>query len=90
MSNQHTGAPVLKGGLLQCYQLQARVYGGLALRPRQGPGLLNAAPACQTFAGFQFVTGSFVRLPRAGEGGEEAGIKGKSSAACVRLLLIFT
>lgn len=44
MSNQHTGAPVLKGGLLQCYQLQARVYGGLALRPRQGPGLLNAAP----------------------------------------------
>lgn len=43
MSNQHVGAPVLKGGLLQPYQLQAWVYGGLALRPSQGPVLLNAA-----------------------------------------------
>lgn len=44
MSNQRTGVPVLKGGLLQRYQLQARVYSGLVLRPRRGPGLLNAAP----------------------------------------------
>lgn len=27
MTNQRAGAAVLKGGLLQCYQLQARVYG---------------------------------------------------------------
>lgn len=47
MSNQHTGAPVLKGGLLQRYQLQARACGGSALRPRPGPVLLSAAPARQ-------------------------------------------
>lgn len=27
MTNQHAGASVLKGGLLQCYQLQAWLYG---------------------------------------------------------------
>lgn len=43
MGNQHPGAPVLKEdyyGVISC----RLGYGSLALRPRQGPGLLNAAP----------------------------------------------
>lgn len=44
MGNQHTGAPLLKGGLLQRYQLQARVCGSIA-ETQPGPGLLGAAAA---------------------------------------------
>lgn len=66
MTNQHAGASVLKGGLLQCYQLQARVYGA-----RTGTGTGPCAGRLGTPLGSprlspSFVTGVFVWLPPQG------------------------
>lgn len=70
MSNQHTGAPVLKGGLLQRYQLQARACGS-ALRPRPGPVLLSAAPARQRGASRASAALCAGAAGGGGSGGEE-------------------
>lgn len=66
MTNQHAGASVLKGGLLQCYQLQAWVYGA-----RTGTGTGPCAGRLGTPLGSprlspSFVTGVFVWLPPQG------------------------
>lgn len=63
MGNQHTGAALLKGGLLQRYQLQARVCGSVA-ETEPGPGLLKAAPAAS--AARSGPHRSFVRCRRRG------------------------
>lgn len=60
MGNQHTGAPVLKGGLLQRYQLQARVCGSIAPRPSRARGCSMRLPLPALPAP---ALGSFVRLP---------------------------
>lgn len=70
MTNQRAGAAVLKGGLLQCYQLQARVYGA----PNRGgdrtlcgaSGLARRSQA--PWLSLRFVTGVFVWLPPGGMG----------------------
>lgn len=74
MTNQQAGTAVLKGGLLQCYQLQAWVYG-----PRAGMGTgpcsllvlalsfrANPMPRVSP-APLSFVTGGFVWLPPVGK-----------------------
>lgn len=63
MTNQHAGASVLKGGLLQCYQLQARVYGA-----RTGTGTGPCAGRLgMLWLSLSFVTGFFVWLPPGGK-----------------------
>lgn len=49
MSNQHAGAPALKGGLLQPYQLRARCA-RLRAEPEPGLGVLDAAARLQSSA----------------------------------------
>lgn len=68
MTNQQAGTVVLKGGLLQCYQLQAWVYrlsnrdgDRTLLSARLGTGL-PSEPAL-----LSFVTGGFVWLPPVGK-----------------------
>lgn len=75
MTNQHAGASVLKGGLLQRYQLQARVYGA-----RTGTGTGPCAGRLgMLWLSLSFVTGVFVWLPR-GEEGDTQGLR--QSASC--------
>lgn len=63
MTNQHAGASVLKGGLLQRYQLQARVYGA-----RTGTGTGPCAGRLgMLWLSLSFVTGVFVWLPQGGK-----------------------
>lgn len=70
MTNQRAGAAVLKGGLLQCYQLQARVYGApnrggdRTLRGASGLAHRSQAP----WLSLRFVTRVFVWLPPGGGG----------------------
>lgn len=49
MSNQHAGAPALKGGLLQPYQLRAQCA-RLRAEPEPGLGVLDAAARLQSSA----------------------------------------